>query len=99
MRSYSEARMGNQYAWKGDAVGYKGQHNRAMKDFPDPLGECQIPNCENPATDRARIDHSNLPYRKEYVALWCRSCNAKHDLFNHEGPIDGGFIILFNEVS
>ncbi len=49
--------------------------------------------------DRARIDHTNLPYDKNLVLLMCRPCNMKHDLYNGRGDkISGGFIILFKEV-
>lgn len=82
---------------KGDDIKYAAQHYRAVKDFPYPLGLCQI--CENaPATERARIDHTNLSYRKEYVLLMCRSCNMKHNLCVEGDRIDGGFVILFKEV-
>ncbi len=75
--------------WKGDDIGYRVQHHRAQKDFPI-LGICQMPDCENTAIDRARIDHNNLPYRKSYILPMCRSHNEKHSFNN--------FVILFQEV-
>lgn len=72
--------------WKGDECGYYGQHHKAIKDFPPPLGTCQVCLVAS-ATDRARIDHTNLPYRKEYVVLMCHSCNQLHSA-NH-------FVFLF----
>lgn len=113
-RSYSEAALMRPYRegmegelnpmWKGDNAGYGAQHLRALKDFPSPLGQCQVcealatcPHCRevdyervNEAIVRARIDHTNLPYNKNLVLPMCHSCNQKHN---------GGFVILFNEVS
>lgn len=103
MRSISEVKKDQPKGernpnWKGDQAGYSGQHIRAQKDFPKPLGICQMPGCEKPAIHRARIDHTNLPYRLEYVMPMCASCNTKHDLYIKEGKIAGGFVILFKEV-
>ena len=77
-------------SWKGDNVGYVRQHQRGRKDFPKPLGICQMPGCKNPAIERARIDHSNLPYRKEYVMIMCHSCNMRH--------AHNKFLILFEPI-
>ena len=73
--------------WVGDKAGYKAQHRRAGPDFPDPLGQCQIPGCPKDAIDRARIDHTNLIYRPELVMPMCRSHNIRHRLNN--------FLIIF----
>lgn len=86
-------------SYKGDEAGYWAQHDGAQRDFPEPLGNCQV--CQiNSATQRARIDHTNLPYRKEYVLPMCQSCNEKHDLYHARWGtlIKGGFVILFQEV-
>lgn len=106
-RSPSEAQKGELGPrWKGDDAGYNAQHTRARKDFPSPLGWCQAcetfatcPHCGevdyervNEATVRARVDHTNFPYRKEYVLAMCISCNEKHSM-------SGGFVILFQEVT
>lgn len=87
------------FRWVGDKANYATQHKRAIKDFPNPLGACEICGV-NEAIDRARIDHTNLPYRKEYVVFMCRSCNEKHNLRHSGGtPIEGGFVVLFQEVA
>ena len=83
---------------KGDDVGYVAQHDRGVKDHPNPLGTCQFPDCENNAVERARIDHTNFPYRKEYVMPMCKSHNQKHNLYNDGRKIADGFVILFREV-
>lgn len=81
------------------------EHKWAQSDFPSPLGFCPIceieatcPHCGKidygevrEAVERARIDHSNLPYRKGLVLPMCVSHNSLHS-FN-------GFVILFKEVS
>ena len=107
-RSHSESQMGHSVSQetrqkisstlkKGDDIGYAAQHYRAVKDFPDPLGTCQFPDCEDDATDRARIDHSNLPYRKEYVLPMCHIHNCRHDLYHKGKKLVEGFVILFQE--
>lgn len=73
---------------------YKAQHYLMLKDFPAPLGICEI--CgERPAVDRMRIDHTLFPYDPDFVVLGCRQCNRKHDrneisimFFN---PFDGNW--------
>ncbi len=72
----------------------KKQHYRARKEFPAPLGICEL--CgERPAIDRMRIDHTLFPYDPAFVVLGCRQCNRKHDhneisivFFN---PFDGNW--------
>jgi transposase-like protein len=64
--------------YKGDEAGYNAQHIRAEKDYPLPLGICEL--CgKKRATVRMRMDHTLLPYLPELVAIGCHSCNMKHD--------------------
>ncbi len=89
----SEAKTGlireKSLAWKGDEARYGGQHTRAIKDFPEPLGICRI--CgDKPAVERARIEHTNLAYRKEYVLPMCNGCNQRHS--------HNQFVIFFKEA-
>jgi transposase-like protein len=96
-RSISEAKKGRvtgaeSHRWKGDKAGYEAQHRRAIIDYPLPLGLCEL--CgEKEALDRARIDHTTLPYDPELVVLACKSCNKKHDdgtisiTFLHDGRL------------
>ncbi len=84
----SEVKRGAKHPlWVGDEAGYGAQHQRAGPDWPDPLGQCQIPGCFDDARDRARIDHTNLVYRPELVLPMCRSHNMGHSR-NH-------FLVLF----
>ncbi len=88
----------NHHAWTGDNASYNAEHLRAIRDFPLPLGLCRI--CEkSEATERARIDHCNLPYRPEFILPMCASCNRR------QSPPRAGtrsrvrrFVILFREV-
>ncbi len=73
--------------WKGGVARYTTHHQRAGKDYPSPLGQCQIPGCDEDAIDRARIDHTNLPYSPELVMPMCHSHNTHHSHNN--------FLILF----
>lgn len=77
--------------WKGGDE-YGAQHRQARKDFPDPLGLCEL--CgERDAIHRARMDHTTLPYDSGLVVLACQSCNRKHDdgtisiTFLHDGRL------------
>ncbi len=87
----SEAVRGKNHPnWMGDEAGYFGQHHRAMSDYPTPLGTCQIPGCDEEAKQRARIDHTNLPYHSSLVLPMCPSHNSRH-WYNH-------VVILFEAV-
>ncbi len=104
-RSLSEVKQGESNpSWKGDRVGYFGAHTRAIKDIPN-IEDFQCIPClllkgiSRKAKYRARIDHSNLPYRVDYVMPMCHSCNIKHDLYRKGEKITGGFVILFQEES
>ncbi len=63
--------------WKGDEVEYAGQHRRAVKDFPSPLGICEA--CgEKKARVRMRVDHTMFPYHPDLVMVGCDGCNNRH---------------------
>ncbi len=84
-----------------EEISVAGEHARAIEDFPSPLGWCSVceaeaicSNCGEvdyvrvaEAMDRARIDHSNIPYSKELVLSMCRTHNLRHT--------SNGFVILF----
>lgn len=82
-RKMSEARKGKYVgefnpSWTGDECGESGQHQRAIKEHPKPLGACELCN-ESEAVVRMRIDHTLLSYSSDLVVLGCHSCNRKHD--------------------
>ncbi len=84
-KKLSEAAMGNRRGWHHTEETKKrisesiAQRSQVERDFPDPLGTCGIPGCEEEAEERARLDHMTLPYRPELVLPMCRSCNAHHN--------------------
>lgn len=104
LRSLSETTKGELNPhWKGDRGGYSAEHMRARKEIPNIEDFVCIPcllldGTHRKAIERARIDHSNLPYRIDYVMPMCISCNNKHSLYTgHGDKVAGGFVILFQE--
>ncbi len=97
----------NQYgkrnpSWTGDKAGYWGQHRRAQKDFPVPLGICEM--CgKQEAKHRMRIDHTLFPYHSDLIALSCPSCNFRHSYGSISitfcNPHDGRWYCIYYEVS
>ncbi len=90
-RKISEALMGNKHRRgkpcsdeakrriRESNVKYHAQHRQAKRDFPDPLGPCRVPGCNEEAEKRTRLDHMELPYRPGLVLPMCLPHNSHHN--------------------